>query len=242
LTLRNFTTIFQPVSTGAKLGLLALAAVLLAAPSAWAESMKGKVIAVNSGDSITILTEKDQVVPVRLANIDAPEIKQSFGPQAQRFVENRALGLTVKVNYVWTDRHRRLIGDVVLPDGKLLNEVVLRAGYAWHYRVQAPFSPVLSQIEYQAWKGKMGLWIENHPVPPWEFRREETIPAPPDKPERTDYDKILMYGIVGDPKTRLYYWPSCKRYPGKLEGTRVFANKLEAESLGFRAARECRVD
>lgn len=41
---------------------------------------------------------------------------------------------TVTVQVVTTDRYGRTVGEVVLPDGRSLNQEVVRAGYAWWYR------------------------------------------------------------------------------------------------------------
>ena len=37
-----------------------------------------------------------------------------------------------------------------LPDGKILNEEVIKAGLAWHYRVKNPHSTFLEKMEYKA--------------------------------------------------------------------------------------------
>jgi len=206
---------------------------------AFAKSISGRVIAVSSGDGITVLSDSEIIHKVRLANIDAPELKQVFGQQALNFTQDMAMNKRVRVNYRKKDYHGRLIGDVVLPNGKLLNEEVVRYGYAWHYKVKRPPSPVLTNLEYQAWKNKLGLWIQNEPIPPWEFRRGNEIPLPPGKPQYTDYDEIFSYGILGNPKTKIYYWPACSDYPSDQKGLILFGSKLDAETLGFRIAKSC---
>ncbi|PIQ99754.1 MAG: hypothetical protein COV66_09080 [Nitrospinae bacterium CG11_big_fil_rev_8_21_14_0_20_45_15] len=203
------------------------------------KSINGKVIAVSSGDNITILSDNDIIHKIRLANIDAPELKQPFGRQSRNFTEELAMDMRVRVNYQIKDYHNRLIGDVVLPNGKLLNEEMIRYGYAWHYRVKRPPSQIFSNLEYQAWKNKLGLWVQDKPIPPWEFRRGNDIPLPPSKPEYTDYDEIFSYGILGDPKSRIYYWPACRKYPTEHKGLIIFGSKLDAEVLGFRISKTC---
>jgi len=54
-----------------------------------------------------------------------------------------------------------------------------------------------------------------------------------------DYDLILSYGIIGDPKERVYWWPTCKDYPKKGDGHVVFGYKLLAESMGYRGSPGC---
>ncbi|QPJ64891.1 MAG: hypothetical protein G3M78_05625 [Candidatus Nitrohelix vancouverensis] len=216
------------------------ALILIALPfQAWGKSMTGRVVSVDAGDNITIMNDKDKLYKIRLADIDSPELKQSFGHEARKFTTELTFDKRVRVNYKVADYHGRLIGDVVLPNGKLLNEEVVRYGYAWHYRVKRPPSPVLSNLEYMAWKNKMGLWVETNPIPPWEFRRGGEPPTPPDKDDYTDYDEIFSYGIIGNPKTRIYYWPLCSDYPSDIPGALIFGSKLEAETLGFRHSRGC---
>jgi len=152
-----------------------------------------------------------------------------------------ALEKTVRVNYTFKDKYGRLIGEVFLPDGKLLNEEMLKAGLAWHYRVKHPHSSFLEKLEYKAWEKNLGLWVQETPVPPWEFRRENRLPLPPTKPEHMDYDLFLSYGLLGDPKTRIYEWPECKGYPKDTKGYINFGNLLDAESLGYRVSQRCEI-
>ena len=81
-----------------------------------------------------------------------------------------ALDKVVRVNYTQVDKYGRLIGEVYLADGKMLNEEAIKAGLAWHYRVKNPHSTFLEKMEYKAWKKKLGLWVQDKPIPPWEFR------------------------------------------------------------------------
>jgi endonuclease YncB( thermonuclease family) len=116
---------------------------------------------------------------VRLANIDAPEISQPFGKQARKLATDLALKKTVRVDYAFKDKYGRLIGELFLPEGNLLNEEMLKAGLAWHYKVKHPQSTFLEQLEYKAWEKKLGLWVQDTPIPPWEFRREKGPLSPP---------------------------------------------------------------
>ena len=225
---------------GLKVGLLAL--MLYLVPQAELKTLNGEVTLVRDGDTLTVKTKRDRAYKVRLADIDAPEISQPFGKPSRRLVKDLALKKTVRVNYIFKDKYGRLIGDVFLPDGKLLNEEILKAGLAWHYRVKHPHSSFLEKLEYKAWKKKLGLWVQEGPVPPWEFRRENKFPSPPSKKENMDYDLFLTYGILGNPKTRVYEWPECKGYPKDTKGYIHFGNRLDAETFGYRASIRCERD
>ena len=223
---------------GLKFGLLAL--MLFLVPQAELKTLNGEVTFVQDGDTLTVKTKRDRVYKVRLSDIDAPETGQPFGKPSRRLAIDLALEKTVRVNYTFKDKYGRLIGEVFLPDGKLLNEEMLKAGLAWHYRVKHPHSSFHEKLEYKAWQKKLGLWVQESPVPPWEFRREKRLPSPPSKPEDMDYDLFLTYGLVGNPKTRVYEWPECKGYPKSTKGYINFGNRLDAETSGYRASRRCK--
>jgi len=220
-----------------KSGFLALMFFVL--PQADLKTITGEVISIQDGDTFSIKDKRGKFYKVRLADIDAPEIAQPFGRPAKRLVEDLALNKVVRINYTQVDKYKRLIGEVFLPNGKILNEEALRAGLAWHYRIKNPHSTYLEKMEYKAWKKKMGLWVQEKPIPPWEFRREKRVPIPPSNKENMDYDLILTYGIIGDPKTRIYQWPMCKGYPKNHKNYILFGNLSEAEILGYKAAKGC---
>ena len=222
---------------GMKSGLLVL--MLFLVPQAELKTVNGEVVQVQDGDTLTVKTERDKLYKVRLSDIDAPEMGQPFGKVARRLATDLARRKTVRVNYTFKDKYGRLIGEVFLPDGKLLNEEMLKAGLAWHYRVKHPHSSFLEKLEYKAWQKNLGLWVQESPVPPWEFRRENRLPSPPTIPENMDYDLFLSYGLLGNPKTRIYEWPDCRDYPKSTKGYINFGNFLDAEALGYRASPRC---
>ena len=217
---------------------ITLAHVLLLAPL---KTISGNVITVHQGDTFTIqsVPPNEKLYKVRLSNIDTPEIKQPFGLQAKEFATNRIFGKEIQVKYNMIDFYGRLVGSMVLPQGDVLNEELVRAGLAWHYRVIPSPSRLLERLQYEAWEKKMGIWIESFPMPPWEFRREKKLPPTPADENQVDYDLILSYGIIGDPKKRIYWWPACKSYPEKGEKYVVFGYKGLAESMGYHSSSGC---
>ena len=57
-----------------------VAAILaLVLTSAEAATLSGRVVGVHDGDSITVLDASHTQHKIRLAGIDAPELKQAFG-------------------------------------------------------------------------------------------------------------------------------------------------------------------
>jgi endonuclease YncB( thermonuclease family) len=63
-----------------------------------------------------------------LHGIDAPEKRQAFGMRAKQCAAALAFGQTVVVSVRRLDRYGRTIGDVTLPDGRSLNQELVRGG------------------------------------------------------------------------------------------------------------------
>ena len=65
----------------------------------------------------------------------------------------------------------RSVGEVLLSDGRSLNQALVRAGLAWWYRQYAPHDTTLAQLEAEARAARRGLWADAAPVPPWAWRK-----------------------------------------------------------------------
>jgi endonuclease YncB( thermonuclease family) len=125
---------------------------------------------VTDGDTLTVLSNGARV-KIRLTGIDCPESDQLFGSQAMQLTTQLALEEAVTVTDFGRDKHRRLLGEVVLPDGRLLNRELVREGFCWWYQKYAPFNTEMEQLEKSARKTKNSLWADPQPVLSWEWRR-----------------------------------------------------------------------
>ena len=141
--------------------------VILFSSSLWAAEIKGKVIRVLDGDTIDVLQDK-KPVRIRLANIDAPEKKQSFGSWSTNQLKNLIAGQIVTVTYSQTDRYGRVLG---LVEKKYINvnrsQVI--SGAAWVYE-QYNTDLSLPALQREAQEQRRGLWADSTPIPPWEWR------------------------------------------------------------------------
>ncbi len=134
-----------------------------------AADFTGRVVGVSDGDTITVL-HNGKGERIRLHGIDCPEKRQAFGKRAKQLTSNLVFGKTVTVQVLDRDRYGRTIGDVILPDGRVLNQELVKAGFAWWYRRYAPDDETLAQLEREAREATRGLWADSHAVPPWEWR------------------------------------------------------------------------
>ena len=143
---------------------------------AQAETLLGKVIHVQDGDSITVLDDTHTQHKIRLSGIDAPERRQAFGNVSKESLAEQVAGQSVAVEWDKVDRYGRKVGKVLLA-GMDSNLVQIKRGLAWHYkqyeREQSPADrQSYAAAEAEARAAKLGLWRDAEPTPPWEFRRK----------------------------------------------------------------------
>jgi endonuclease YncB( thermonuclease family) len=69
------------------------------------------------------------------------------------------------------NRYKRTAAETILPDGRNLNQEIVRAGLAWWYQQCARRETVLWDLAQEARDAKRGLWSDPKPVEPWEWRR-----------------------------------------------------------------------
>lgn len=154
-----------------------LGALLLVSCWSHAGTYEGRVVGVSDGDSITVLDSAKRQHKVRLAGIDAPELKQAFGQASKRNLSALVFGKTVVVETEKRDRYDRQIGTVLV-EGRDANLAQIEAGLAWHYKQyakqQSPVDQKLySEAESDASSSRRGLWKDRNPQAPWDFRRQK---------------------------------------------------------------------
>jgi endonuclease YncB( thermonuclease family) len=136
--------------------------------------LTGKVVKVVDGDTIYVLDDALTQQKIRLSGIDAPEKSQPYGLASRKHLASLVAGKSVTVEYTKHDRYGRIVGKVVI-DGVDACLEQIKAGLAWHYKKYqneqaAGDRKVYAQAENQARAERIGLWRDNNPRPPWEFR------------------------------------------------------------------------
>ena len=132
-------------------------------------TLTGTATAITDGDTFKLLTTDSILHRVRIANIDCPEKKQPYSQRAKQFTSQAIYGKTVCLDVQSKDRYGRLIATVHYQDTLVLNEELLKHGYAWHFLKYSKDS-ILQALENRARIQRKGLWQDPHPIPPWEWR------------------------------------------------------------------------
>jgi len=141
-----------------------------------AKTIEGLVIGVADGDTITVLDQQKNTYKIRLQGIDAPEKKQAFGEKSKQSLHDLVHGKQVRIEYDKEDKYGRIVGKITLDDLDIcLQQLVL--GMAWHYKKYQNEQSVADRVVYndaelKSKSLKLGLWADETPMPPWEFRKK----------------------------------------------------------------------
>lgn len=131
------------------------------------------VVRIADGDTLTArcgeLGEYTQL-KVRLAEIDAPEKKQPFGQRSKESLSNLCFQAVATIKPQTIDRYGRTVARVECR-GKDANLEQVRMGMAWAY-TQYLTDRAVFDAEQAARIERAGLWLDEHPTPPWEFRHK----------------------------------------------------------------------
>jgi len=148
-------------------------------------TIEGVVAKVSDGDTIHLKDGLGTKVKVRLYGIDAAETEKSnkktgriskpgqpYGEEAFQALKSMIYRKQVKLEIMAIDQYKRSVGIVWL-NGKNINQEMVAKGWAWAYRqyLDRPHASEYIQAEEQARDKRLGLWQQNNPEPPWEFRK-----------------------------------------------------------------------
>lgn len=145
-----------------------------------AEDFTGIVTRVLDGDTVEIQTESNEI-KIRLSGIDAPERDQPYGRRSKESLEEQILGKRVTVSYTKSDRYGRVLGKIIL-GSRDVNLTQVQQGMAWWYeyykRDQSTRDiAAYSAAELKARRQKVGLWSEEKPINPYDWRSGKRAPA-----------------------------------------------------------------
>ncbi len=149
---------------------------LLLVTTAHSAKLTGRVLWVYDGDTIKV----ESVGKVRLIGIDTPETKASsrdyfykrdfdIQPEKLRQISRQAkqynihnvkdLKVRLELDHTHRDKYDRLLAYVYLPDGRMLNLILLQKGLATVFRrYDFAYKKQFLKAEKEARKKALGLW------------------------------------------------------------------------------------
>jgi endonuclease YncB( thermonuclease family) len=89
-----------------------------------ADEIRGKVVSIADGDTITVLDAEKVQHKIRLEGIEAPEKGQAFGTKSKEKMSELVGEKEVVVTWEKKDRYGRILGDVHLGDRHINLEMV----------------------------------------------------------------------------------------------------------------------
>lgn len=156
-------------------GLVPFLCAWLPAFPAWAETLTGRVVAVADGDTLTIVDGEKKQHRIRLAEIDAPKRGQPFGTQSRRSLSELCLSKAAEVDILGRDG-KRYLGRVKCAGVDASAEQV-RRGMAWFSAQNTGPASSLYELEAHARLRQAGLWADDNPIAPWEWREKARRPT-----------------------------------------------------------------
>ncbi len=143
-----------------------------------------EVVRVYDGDTFKCRLKGGKEIKVRLIGIDTPESRKNrkaerdakrsylslekileMGRRATEFTKSllkRGTEVTLETDVQLLDRYGRVLAYVYLPDGRMLNELLLREGYAKVYTFppNVKYVELFKEAQREARVGRKGLWRE----------------------------------------------------------------------------------
>ena len=146
-------------------------------PDAAASLPEYEVIAnsIHDGDTLRVRSSKGEVLKVRFACIDAPELKQPLGQESRNYLRSmiNEAGGKVKVKVINTDRYGRSVAEIWTKSG-LLQSRMTGAGMAFaydQYSKDCPNWDAVKSSEKEAMEFKLGVWRSPNFERPWNYRK-----------------------------------------------------------------------
>lgn len=133
-----------------------------------------KVIAVIDGNTIEIMTPNGEQLQILLHGVDSPEEGQNFSKEAKSLMESLLLNKMVTLTEHGKDRHGVRIAEVTAKGVPDPQRELIKSGLAWTITTDEE----LESMKGHARKQGLGLWADENPMPPWLYRRQQSMMNP----------------------------------------------------------------
>jgi endonuclease YncB( thermonuclease family) len=180
------------------------------------------VYKIADGDTF-ILDQNKQTI--RLFGLDAPEPQNCYGPESSTRLTQLLQKGQVQLKEPLVDHFGRVVA-LVYVDGTLINEILIREGFA-AYRSEPGSAKDLMLAAHD--------YAESHHLGIYSSACTDTVPPNPTCAIKGNYD-ITRHEY-------LYLTPDCPYYSlvtiHRFEGDRWFCSKAEAKKAGFTISSAC---
>lgn len=150
-------------------------------------TLEGLVVGVTEGDRITVNSFGTEII-VQLYGVAAPQTAKvdkfsGWYKAGQPYAEDAFRALSIKVLHqqvkleirrtiVFNKDHKQLALAVVYLDGRNINREMISEGRAWAFRKFTDKADLCEYLaaERHARARRHGLWQQESPQPPWEFK------------------------------------------------------------------------
>jgi len=151
----------------------ALAVLICFSAVADAATLQAKVVEVPTGNTL-VVSNTNRSVRVRLKSVVPPEAGQPFSEVARDHLRALVLDQAVTVDY--THLADGYLEARVILKGVDIGSQMLRDGVAWYdhafdYELTESDRALYAECEQAARAEKRGLWHDESPLAPWEYRR-----------------------------------------------------------------------
>jgi endonuclease YncB( thermonuclease family) len=144
-----------------------------------AASLQGRVAEVVDGGTIAVVSV-NHLVKVRLIAVAPPQKNQAYAEVAQQHLSDLILNKYIVVRYS-SLRDGYLVGQVLSGDMDVGAQLI-RDGVAWYdksdeKRLTETEQRVYAESQQAARSERRGLWQDDSPVSPWDFRKAQLATA-----------------------------------------------------------------
>jgi len=181
-----------------------------------------KVVAVIDGDTFTISNKEN----IRLSSLNAPENNFCFGKEAKDALSKEILGKTVILKDLKYAQYGRVMA-LVYVDGTLVNELLIKNGFAYRIADSSTESEALSKASDFAKENRIGIYSDKcYQV------------KPPNS-------KCVIKGNITSPDGKyIYTMPGCVHYDEtivqKYKGEDWYCTEKEAKAAGYSKSPNCK--
>jgi micrococcal nuclease len=126
---------------------------------------------VVDGDTFWVINSKGNEEKIRLIGVNTPEARATgrtqveyFGKESSNYVKSLLSGRRVRLEFDVEkfDRYKRTLAYVYLEDGRFLNALLIKEGYASvaTYPPNVKYASLFTELEREARKKGKGLWAK----------------------------------------------------------------------------------